>query len=519
MATKAPSGQRIESPNVPLGAVDPVKLYAALRQARPLAYPIWKAGKFKPHLSQAAVLMHSSRHKVVSGGRRLGKSEIGAAELDAEVVKTKIVLRQLEEMGKRREFWIVGPNYTDAEKEFRKHWDLIKRVGIPMDKPGSYYDAHSGDMQISLFKGKYIVLGKSAAKPERLVGEGLNGAIMAEAAKMKESTWSKYVRPTLADFNGWSIHASTPEGKNWFYENWQAGQDPYNEDWASWRIPSWMNPYVYPKGATDSAIATLRAALEERAKGFNFQQLVKRLKIDPEIASLVRDLDEITFKQEIGADFSEFVGRVFADFDEESHVRDLTYNPAWPLYAAVDYGFTNPFVWLLIQVDPFDNVYVLKEFYEKGLTIDDAARELIARGLAPTHIKGFYPDPADPGDTLALEKHLKIASFGGTGGEIKTRLRYIREGLKIRNKHLPWGDPERKPKLLIDRQCENTIREFNDYRYPKGEEKRDKNNQENPLKKDDHTPEALGRFYHGYYGEPEQAAGNTTVRKGRFARR
>lgn len=511
--------QTIESDRVPLGEIDPVRLYRALKDARPLAYPIWKAGRFKPHLSQAAVLMHASRHKVVSGGRRLGKSEIGAAELDAEVVKTKIVLSQLIEMGKRREFWIVGPEYTDAEKEFRKHWDLIKRLGIPMDKPGSYNDPHSGDMQLSLMKGKYLVLGKSAKHPERLVGEGLNGCVLAEAAKMKESVWSKYIRATLADFNGWSIHASTPEGKNWFYENWQAGQDPTNEEWQSWRIPAWMNPYVYPLGATESKIATLRAALEEKGRGFNFRALVKRLKIDPEIAGMVRDLDEVTFNQEIGADFSEFVGRVFKDFDEEVHVTDCEYDPDLPLYAAVDYGFTNPFVWLWIQVDVWGRVYVLKEFYEVGMTIDDAARELISRGLAPTNMAGFYPDPASPGDTAALEKHLKIASFGHTGGEISTRLRYIREGLKIRNKHLPWGDPERRPMLEINRKCENTIREFNDYRYPKGEEKRDKNNQENPLKKDDHTPEALGRFYQGFYGEPEQTSGTTTVRKGRFARR
>jgi hypothetical protein len=280
-----------------------------------------------------------------------------------------------------------------------------------------------------------------------------------------------------------------------------------------------MNPYVYPGGATEASIATLRAALEERASGFNFQAMVKRLRMNPEIASMVRDLDEITFNQEVGADFSEFVGRVFKDFDEESHVGDFRYNPAWPLYAAVDYGFTNPFVWLLIQIDPFDNVYVIREFYQKGLTIDDAARELINAGLAPQSIVGFYPDPASPGDTKALEKHLKIASFGHTGGEISTRLRYIREGLKIRNKHLPWGDPERKPKLMFDRKCEETIREFNDYRYPKGEEKRDRNNQENPMKKDDHTPEALGRFYHGHYGDPEGNAGHTVIRKGKFARR
>ena len=489
----------------------------ALAQRRAMAWKVWRSCKYMPHSEQAKVLVSPARHKVVAGGRRVGKSEIGAAELDAEVLVTKLMLPQLEDLGKRNEFWIVGPNYTDSEKEFRKHWDAIKRWGIEMDKPGSYYDAHSGDMQLSLFQGKYLVIGKSAQHPERLVGEGLAGAIMAEAAKLKESVWSKYIRPTLADFGGWSIHASTPEGRNWFYDNYNAGQDITNSDWSSWRIPSWFNPHVYPQGATFKAIKTLRVAIEEG--GFNFDRLVKRLKIDPEIASLVRDLDEITFNQEIGADFSEFVGRVFKEWDEEVHVRDFEYNPAWPLYGACDYGFTNPFVWLMIQIDPFDNVYVVDEFYQSGLTIDEAARELISKGMAPSHMKCFYPDPAEPGDTLALEKHLRIASAGGTGGELKTRLRYIREALKVRNPHLEWGDPERKPKLLVNRRCANTRREMDAYRYPKGEERRDMPNKEAPLKKDDHCPETLGRFYAGYYGHPEFAAGTTMVRAARFARR
>lgn len=485
-----------------------------LQVARPFDSKIWRACQFNPTPAQGLVLANPARHKVVSGGRRLGKSEIGAAELDAEIGVTRLMLKKLEETKHRNEFWIVGPEYTDAEKEFRKHYNALKLWGIPMDKPGTYYDAHAGDMQISCFQGKYLVIGKSAKHPERLVGEGLAGVIMAEAAKMKESVWSKYIRPTLADFNGWSIHASSPEGKNWFYENWQRGQDSTNSDWSSWRLPAWLNPYVYPGGATEAGLSTLRASLDEG--GFNYEALVRRLGIDAEIASMLRDLDEVTFNQEIGADFSEFVGRVFADFDEEVHVKDFEYEPRWPLYAAVDYGFTNPFVWLVIQVDVFDNVYVLDEFYESGLTIDDAARELISRGLAPTNMVTFYPDPAEPGDTLALEKHLKISATGNTGGELKTRLRYIREGLKVRRKDLPFGDPARQPKLFINRKCHNTIREFNEYRYPKGTEHRDKNNPEAPLKKDDHTPEALGRFYKGHYGEPEFAAGTTMVRKGSF---
>jgi hypothetical protein len=340
----------------------------------------------------------------------------------------------------------------------------------------------------------------SAAHPESLVGEGLSGVIMAEAAKQKESTWSKYIRPTLADFQGWGIFTSTPEGKNWFYDLWNDGQDETNPDWESWRFPAWLNPYVYRMGATDSKIKTLRAALEDG--GFNWRALVKRLGIDPEVASLVRDLNDATFDQEIGADFNTMAGRVFSDFDEEIHVGDFPFNPAWETYAATDYGFTNPFVWLQIQIDPQGRVYVINEFYERGLTIDEIAWELAARPEMLAGVRWFYPDPASPGDTAALEKHLNILHHDGTGGELETRLRMIRAALKVRNRHLPWGDPERVPWLRVNRRCTHTIDEFGKYRYPK-KRKEERNEDEKPLKKDDHTPEALGRFYAGHYGQPE----------------
>lgn len=53
------------------------------------------------------------------------------------------------------------------------------------------------------------------------------------------------------------------------------------------------------------------------------------------------------------------------------------------------------------------------------------------------------------------------------------------------------------------------------YRYPE-QKLQQINEQEKPLKKDDHTPEALGRFYAGHYGAPEHDAGSTRIGKGRF---
>jgi hypothetical protein len=465
---------------------------------------IFRQVGYSPHRAQIPVHQSSARNKVIAGGRRVGKSELGAGELDVEAVKARFMLRQLEETGKRREFWIVGPEYTDAEKEFRKHYDALKRVDAPFDKPGTYYDPHAGDLQLSMYGGKYLVLGKSAKHPERLVGEGINGVIMAEAAKQRERTWTKFIRPMLADFKGWSLHSSTPEGKNWFYELWMRGQDPTNKAWESWRIPSWANPYVYGKGATPEGIAMLRAAIQQR-KPIG-PRLRKICGVDPEIIELMIDLPEETFNQEVAALFTEFAGRVFKDFDDEYHVRDLAFEPSWNTYAAVDYGFTNPFVWLLIQESPYDGtVHVLDEVYESGLSIDDAARHIRDRGL--DNVITFYPDPASPSDTLALERHLRVRATGGTGGELNIRLRYIREALKDMNTHLPEDDPLRHPKLLIDRKCTNTIREMNDYRYPATSSEQNRNPKDVPLDKDNHCPEALGRFYRGRYGDPVASTG------------
>ncbi len=65
-----------------------------------------------------------------------------------------------------------------------------------------------------------------------------------------------------------------------------------------------------------------------------------------------------------------------------------------------------------------------------------------------------------------------------------------------------------------------TIHEFGEYRYP--DEKRDGQNsvksQELPMKKDDHTPEALGRFFAGHFGTPQSTAGRSRTSKGNYKR-
>jgi hypothetical protein len=448
----------------------------------------------------------AARHRVNAAGRRFGKSNIGGHELTVASLEAKTRARLLEDLGIRQEYWIVGPNYTDAEKEFRVLYNDLKRLKVPFDRPGTYNDPKSGSMQISLWDGRYLVSAKSAAHPESLVGEGLHGVIMAEAAKMKGSVWSKYIRPTLSDFQGWSLWSSTPEGRNHFFEMWEMGQDPANTEWASFKSPSWLNYYVFRHGVTEKQLEILKHPNGGPAAAITAG-------IDPEIAGMYAELGPIMFGQEVECSFSQYAGLVYSDFDEEVHVRDLQYNPTLPVYIATDYGYTNPNVALFIQVDIWDNVYIIGEYYQRLRTEEEFATDVLSDPRLGPLVRAatrLYPDPEDPGATRVLANKWKVQPMSGTGGLIKDRVNLIRKHIKISNTHLPFGHIDRQPKLFVDRSCTVFREEMSKYRYPENKSEI-REAQENPLKKDDHAPEALSRFFGGYYGSSTR--GRTRVRR------
>jgi len=513
----------------------PPELYASL----------WRKSGWEPHSVQREVLLDPTRNKVLALGRRAGKSQTGGRRLVPEAFRAWTEVDELEELGQRREYWIVGPEYSDSEKEFRTVWNELKRLGFEFDRPGSYNNPDSGDMVLSMFDRKFIVHAKSAKHPETLVGEGLSGVIMAEAAKMKPSVWYKYIRPTLADFNGWSMFNSTPEGKNWFYDLYMTGLDERRPDWKSWRAPSWVNHHVYPGGVDEGF---LDLAIEMRRKHkldflFQIYKAVSRAQtmhfvrntqearapggklahnlhsngvvVNAEIWSMFLDMSQEMFNQEIAALFTEYVGRVFKDFDEELHVKPIEFNPAWYTYACCDYGFQNPFVWLLIQIDPHkERVHVLDEYYEYYKTTEEAANEIQSRGLAPRVIRSFYPDPAEPDRTKELAKRLALRSHDKGSIPLDDRIEWIRRGLKM---NLRLGGPA----ITIHPRCVNTIREMNNYKYPETAQQageKGRSAKEKPQDKDNHAPEALGRFYSGFFGRPWADKGATKQTKAKVGR-
>ena len=421
---------------------------------------------YVPHPGQKLVHFDSTRHRVLSNGRRWGKSMFGGKE-----VETFAFVKNF--LGQPMRGWIVGPTYTDAEKEFRVIYDTFKSLGVDQVSSKFLKNTENGNMHIATNWG-FDLECKSAQKPETLVGEGLDFVLLVEAGRHKRFTFTEYIRPALSDKRGLSIMSGVPEDaneQNLLYWGYLRGKDPkYRHQWKSWQLPSWTNTHVFPGGRND-----------------------------PEIVDAEADLTEDEFNRQYGGQFVLKRGRVMKEWDDDYHVKDLRYNPDWPLYAAVDFGYTNDWVWLWIQVDPLSRrVYVIQEHRYRLRDTDDIARNELAHHPLMSKLLVIYPDPSSPDDAAILKRHLHTAIGGNTGGEIKNRLQLIRQALKRKPDYLDDDDPLKLPGLIIDRSCTKLIWEMREgYRWPEGHSDA-KNASEIPSDVDNHGPEALGRFFKGH---------------------
>lgn len=419
---------------------------------------------YVPHPGQIPVHYDNTRHRVLSNGRRWGKSMFGGKEIECLAF-----LRNWR--GEPMRGWIIGPEYPDAEKEFRVIYDTFKKLGIDTVSTKFLNNTENGNMHIQTSWG-FDLQCRSARHPESLVGEGLDFVLLAEAGRHRRRTFTEYVRPALSDKRGISIMSGVPEDASehallyWGYLKGQSG----NPQWKSWRMPSWTNTAVFPGGRND-----------------------------PEILEAEDDLTEDEFRRQYGGEFILKRGRVMKEWDDELHVGDYPYNYDLPLYAAVDFGYTNDWVWLWIQHDVHNNiVYVIGEHRFRLRDTEDIVRNEILNNPLTQKLNAVYVDPAAPDDASIMRRHLNLPIRTNTGGEIKIRLQLMRSALKLRPEALPDDHPEKHPGLVIDRGCKQLIWEMREgYRWPESSNDM-KNASEIPMDVDNHGPEALGRFFKGH---------------------
>jgi hypothetical protein len=430
---------------------------------------------YTPHRGQSIIHYDSTRHRVLCNGRRWGKTLLGGKEAE-----TMAFIRNF--LGQPCQGWIIGPEYADCEKEFRVLYNTFKALGVDMVSSKFLNNVENGTMHIKTNWG-FDVQCRSARHPESLVGEGLDFVLMVEAGRHKKRMFTEYVRPALSDKRGWSMASGVPEEATdqWLlYWAFNRGQHGVKPQWKSWRMPSWTNRITFPGGRND-----------------------------PEILEAEDDLTEDEFERQYGAKFVQRIGRVMKEWDDDVHLvaaSECDYDPhRGPLFAALDYGYTNAWVWLWIQLDVWGNIYVIGEerFFMRD-TEDIVRREFrdttdVKKRAMLDKLVAIYCPPAEPDDTNVVKRVLQKPVRTNTGGEIKPRMAMIRSALKPRPEHLPDDHPEKRPLIIFNRETTTQLAwEMREgYRWPEHQSEV-KNPSENPLDKDNHGPEALSRFFKGH---------------------
>lgn len=375
-----------------------------------------------------------SRIKVASAPRRTSKSYAAAKDVLPDVLTP----------GTRG--WIVGPNYSLAEKEFRYiHEDLVlgrKKLDLPAPKI-CQTNARSGQLYIKFPWGS-IVEGKSADNPESLLGEAVDWVIYSEAAQLPRHIRERYVHPTVITKKGREIVPTTPDqGGEWVHELVEKGETgSHGIDSFHWDVTA------NPKYDMEEF---------ERAKRFYGE-------------------DSPVFREQYMGEWVFYGGRVYGTFQEATHVIEPFDIPKdWPVIRGIDFGHRDPFVCLWCAVGPSSELYFFQEYYSReGKSIREHAMEIKARSMG-MRISLTVGDPtaAQAIDDICFEG---IPTVSGNNDRTAGRLRFLEYLMQTEDGVPPWPirdlpiavSQKKWPRAYVFKGLTEFRREMRYYRWKEG---------------------------------------------------
>ena len=225
------------------------------------------------HPAQLSIFNSDARFKVVSAGRRFGKSRLAAWILLIEALQSE-----------EKDVFYVGPTFQQAKDIM---WEMLKDLGRDLIAA-----AHENTAVLTLINGRKIFL-KGSDRPDTLRGVGLAYVVLDEYASMKPVVWEQIIRPTLADVQGGALFIGTPAGKNHFYDIYMEAVKNETDEWEAFQYNSMDNPFIP----------------------------------DTEIEAARRSMSSQAFRQEFEASFETFSGGIFVEewFKEGPEPEDGSY--------------------------------------------------------------------------------------------------------------------------------------------------------------------------------------------------
>lgn len=239
--------------------------------------------------------LHGRRQRwaICVAHRRAGKTVACINELIHSALSTK---------RRAARFAYVAPFYRQAKAVA---WDYLKQFSKQI--PG--LKVNEAELRVDFPNGARIQL-FGADNADALRGLGFDGLVADEYGDWKPSVWAYVIRPALADKAGWAIIIGTPKGRNSFFEVYRDAQ-------AS---PDWF-------------VATIKAS-------------ESRLLPQAELNALRAELTDDAWRQEMECDFDAALpgaifGKELYELEADGRLRDGLYDPALPVHAVMDLGYSD----------------------------------------------------------------------------------------------------------------------------------------------------------------------------------
>lgn len=286
--------------------------------------------ELRPHPEQLRLWNDQIRFKLVTAGRRSGKTELAKRRLAEHVFRRTA-------HGQHGNYFAAAPTRDQAKRIW---WNDLKAL-----IPRKWRKVSESELWIKTKHATLWVIGLD--KAERMEGTPWDGGAIDELASCKAGLWDANIRPAL----------STPGRQGWC---WLIG------------VPDWSGP-------AQADYLRLHAMALKGEPDWSVYHWPSADILDPaEIESARRQMDARLFEQEYLGHFVIPGGRAFPDFDRAIHAsKQIEYDPALPLCWTLDFNI-NPMCSGVIQHHKGE-VRVIDELVLRDTRTEDAVREFQKR--------------------------------------------------------------------------------------------------------------------------------------------
>ena len=359
-------------------------------------------------------------------------------------------------VGIENEIWYGAPTFIQAK---RVMWARLKKT-IPTRWLSGNPNETSCVMRLQ--SGHVIrIVGLDAS--ENLRGSGLWFFGGDEWADCRPEVWNEVIRPMLSTSRGHALFIGTPKGFDHFRDAYLLGQSGGDPAYKSFLFTTLDGGNVPPD----------------------------------EVVAAQQQLDPRTFRQEYGASFESYAGRVIYAFSRAENVRQFSCDLSRPLHIGMDFNI-NPMSATVWQEDG-ETARQVDEIILPTSNTDELTAEIIRRygraGFDPSnrsvdHIT-IYPDPAGAQRRSSAGGRTDIGILREAGFHVVTTASHppVRDRINLMNRQFLSADGIRR--AFVNAACVKSIEAYERLIYREGTSDPDKSTGH------DHLVDASGYYLFG----------------------